>query len=111
MEPGLSRSRAPLKVYFESSVLIAKIVRVMSFARTFGGIGPKIDFGSGKAGKSSCGKPASRNRLDPQVIVTQFASPRLNLISLSGSARTISYSLLAGKVTTPGTVVLETQTD
>ena len=32
MDPGLSKSNAPLNVYFESSVLIAKIVRVISFA-------------------------------------------------------------------------------
>ena len=111
MDPGLSKSNAPLNVYLESSVLIAKIVRVISFANASDGIFATGDFGSAKAGKSSCGSPAIRKRLEPQVIVTQFASPRLNLISLSGSARTISYNRFAGRVIVPGTVVFETQTD
>src|SRR6185295_10728565 len=109
IDPGLSSSSAPLRVYFESSVLIAKIVREMSLARASAGIFATIGFGSGNAGKSSWGKPAIRKRLDPHVTVTQLASPRLNLISLSGSAFTISYSLFAGSVIVPGTVVLETQ--
>src|SRR6185369_17757269 len=89
----------------------AKIVLDMSLDKTSAGIFPTVALGSGSAGKSSCGRPAIRNRLDPQVTVTQFASPRLNLISLSGRARTISYSRFAGRVTVPGTVVFDTHTD
>src|SRR5262249_22953606 len=102
---------APLRVYFESSVLIAKIVRVISFASTSEGILAIADFGSGRAGKSSCGSPAIRKRLLPHVIVTQLPSPRLNLISLSGNARTISYNRFAGNVIVPGTVVFAGHTD
>ena len=111
MDSGLRISRAPLNVYFESSVLIAKTVRVINFASTsLGRLTPRA-FGSERRGKPSCGKPAIRNRLDPHVTATQFPSPRLNLISLSGNARTISYKRLAGSVSVPGTVVLEGHTD
>src|SRR6185295_18343671 len=108
---GFRISRAPLSVYFESSVLIAKMVRAMSLDKTDAGIRTGTPLGSGNAGKSSWGNPAIRNRLAPHVTVTQLASPRLTLISLSGNARTISKSLFAGRVIVPGTVVLETQTD
>ncbi len=38
MDPGFSNSNAPLNVYFESSVLMAKIVREMSLDKTSAGI-------------------------------------------------------------------------
>src|SRR6185295_7774366 len=109
MEPGLSTRRAPLRVYFESSVLIANMVRVMSLESISAGILTTLDLDSGSNGKSSWGRPAIRKRLDPQVTVTQLASPRLNLISLSGSARMISYSLFAGSVMIPAVVVFAAQ--
>ena len=110
-EPGFNNSKAPLSVYLESSVLMAKTVREISFASTSAGIFAPPNLGSGNTGKSSCGNPAIRNRLAPQVTDTQFPSPRLNLISLSGRARTISYSLFAGRLSVPGTVVFDAQAD
>src|SRR4030095_13887653 len=101
MEFGLISIRGPLRVYLESSVLIAKIVREISFARTAGAMVMVLAFRSAIAGKFFLGNPAIRKRLAPQVTVTQFPSPRLNLISLSGRARTISHNRFAGSVIGP----------